>query len=120
MKDKKTGECIYTLQDVKQSVPNMEFIKKHRLSYKLEPFKWFDAFILFKKSRSEASQDGSWTIGEWTRNTNLKAMLFNAGPGGTIYKNFTPFTTFKLMKHAGLYFLNGVRPSPKVEMKLKP
>ena len=120
MKDRKTGEWIYTLQEVKKSVPNMKFIKKHRLSYKAEPFEWFNAFIPFKKSRSESNQDGSWTIGEWTRNTNLKAMLSNAGSGGTIYKDFTPFTTFELMKHVGLYFLNGVSPSPRVEMKLKP
>ena len=53
---------------------------------------------------------------EWAMNINLKAMLSNAGSGGTIYKDFTPFTTFELMKHVGLYFLDGVSPSPRVEM----
>ena len=50
----------------------------------------------------------------------MKAMLSNEGSGGTIYKDFTPFTTFELMKHVGVYFLNGVSPSPRVEMKMKP
>ena len=120
MKDRKSGEWIYTLKDVKKSVPNMKFIKKYQLSYKSEPFEWFDTFVPFKKSRSESNQDESWTIGEWIRNTNLKAILSNAGSGGTIYKDFTPFTTFKLMKKVGLYFLNEVSPSPRVVMKLRP
>ena len=47
-------------------------------------------------------------------------MLSNAGSGGSIYKDFTPFSTFELMKHIGLYFLNGVSPSPRVEMKMRP
>ena len=46
--------------------------------------------------------------------------LSNAGSGGTIFKDFTPFTTFELMKHVGFYFLNRVSPSPRVEMKLRP
>ena len=57
---------------------------------------------------------------EWAMNINLKAMLSNAGSGGNMFKDFTLFTTFELMKHIGLYFLNGVSPSPRVEMKLRP
>ena len=64
MKDMKSGECIYTLKEVKKSVLSMKFIKKHQLSYKSESFEWFDAFIPFKKSRSKSNQDRSWTIDE--------------------------------------------------------
>ena len=51
MRDRNTGEYIYEHREFKKSVPNMTFIHKHRLSYKSEPFEWFNAFIPFKKSR---------------------------------------------------------------------
>ena len=114
LKDRLSGQYIYEEKEIQKSVPNITFIKNHQLSYTSEPFEWFNAFVPFKKSRTQANRDGPWTIGEWTRNTNLKAMLSNAGSGGTIYKDFTLFTTFELMKHVGVYFLNGVSPSPRV------
>ena len=95
-------------------------MNNHNLSYDSDPFQWFNAFIPFKKSSVQARRDGGFTIGEWTRFTNLKALLSNAGTGGTVYKDFVPFTTFELMKHIGIYFLNGVSPSPRVEMKMQP
>ena len=45
-------------------------------------------------------------------------MLSNAGEGGSIYCEYKPFTVFELMKHIGIYFLNGVSPSPQVEQKM--
>ena len=119
-KDRITGEFIYEEQEFTKSVPNMTFLNNHNLSYDSDPFQWFNAFIPFKKSRVQARRDGGFTIGEWTRFTNLKALLSNAGTGGTVYKDFVPFTTFELMKHIGIYFLNGVSPSPRVEMKMQP
>ena len=57
----------------------MDFINNHNLDKDSEPFEWFDAFVPFKKSRQEAQRDGAFTIGDWTRNTNLKASLGNTG-----------------------------------------
>ncbi len=54
----------------------------------------------------------AFAVGQWTTQTNLKIMLCNAGPGVTVYKDFTPFTTFESMKHVGIYILNEVSPSP--------
>jgi len=103
-KDRITGHFLYEEKEFNKSVPNMSFVNKHNLTYDSEPFEWFNAFIPFKKTRAEARKDGGFTIGEWTRYTNLKALLSNAGAGGTIYKDFIPFTTFELMKHIGVYF----------------
>ena len=64
--------------------------------------------------------DKCLTLSDWTTFTNMKAMLSNAGEGGTIYPDFVPFTVDELMKHIGIYFLNGVSPSPQVEQKLSP
>ena len=46
-------------------------------------------------------------------------MLANAGPGGQVYPDFRPFTMQELRQHLGLYILQGLNPSPRVEMKFK-
>ena len=76
--------------------------------------------FLFKKSREQRQADGAFTIGDWTFFTNLKAQLSNAGKGGTIYTDFVPFTVEEMMKHIGVYILNGISPLPQVEMKMQP
>ena len=35
-----------------------------------------------------------------------------------MYKNFSPFTVEKIMQHIAVYKINGLNPSPQVEMKL--
>lgn len=65
------------------------------------------------------SKDGTFTVGDWCKFTNLKAMLSNAGKDGTIYKDFVPFTVHEIMKHIGVYFIHGVSPSPQVEQKMR-
>ena len=47
-------------------------------------------------------------------------MYSNAGKGGTVYRYFVSFTVQMMMKHIGIYILNGVSPSPQVEMKMSP
>ena len=47
----------------------------------------------------------------------MKAVLTNTGKDGVIYRDWKPFTSKELMKHIGVYFLQGVSPSPQVEMK---
>ena len=120
MKDRQTGNVLYEERVITTSVPNMDFIEKHNLSHKSEPFEWFNAFVPFKKSRQEAQCDGAFTIGDWATNTKLRASLSNAGKHGTIYTDFKDFTPVKLMKHIGVYFLQGVSPPPRVELKMKP
>ena len=79
MKDRVTREYIYEETEIKTSVPNMEFIKKHGLDYNSLPYEWFDTFIPRKKSAQQQDRDGKFTIGDWVRYTNLRAVLANAG-----------------------------------------
>ena len=51
--------------------------------------------------------------------TNKKAYLYNAGEGGTNYEYFQKFSVEEVMRHFGLYMLNGVSPSPQVENKFE-
>lgn len=120
LKNRMTGEPVYENKEIKKMVPNMQFFRKHGLSLESQPYDYFNAFLPFKKSRQQRQVDGPFTIGDWTRFTNLKAELSNAGKGGTIYTDFVPFTVEEMMKHIGVYFLHGISPSPQVEMKMMP
>ena len=53
-----------------------------------------------------------------TKWTNAKAMMHNAGEGGTEHPSFKVFTVDEIMQHLGLYILHGIAPSPQIEMKL--
>lgn len=120
MRDRKTNEIVYEEKEIKEMVPNMEFIRKYNLSLESEPHEWFNAFLPIKKSKTQLQNDGPFTVGNWCKYMNQKAMYSNAGKGGTVYRDFVPFTVEEMMKHIGIYILNGVSPSPQVEMKMSP
>ena len=50
--------------------------------------------------------------------TNLKASLCHAGI--KIYKHWEDFTTVEIRRFVGLYVIDGVSPSPIVDMKFRP
>ena len=49
--------------------------------------------------------------------TNDKARSCNAGEGGSLYPTFKPFTVDEIQQHIGIYFLDGMNPSPNIEFK---
>ena len=51
--------------------------------------------------------------------TNLKASLADAGKNGLCSRDFKQFTTKEIRQHLGLYVLQGLCPSPRVEMKFQ-
>ena len=69
--------------------------------------------------RSKRCQDknGVMSIADFTSFTNKKAYLYNAGSGGTQYTDFREFYVDEIMHHLGVCILNGLSPSPQVEMK---
>ena len=54
------------------------------------------------------------TLASWT---NIKAKLAGAGPGGSYYPDFKDFTALVIRQHMPIYILNGLSPSPRLEMK---
>ena len=50
----------------------------------------------------------------------MKASLASAGIDGTCYEEFKPFSVKEIRQHLGLYILQGLNPSPRIEMKFKP
>ena len=43
----------------------------------------------------------------------------NADRGGSVYLNCLPFSVDENMQHIGLYILQGLAPSPQIEMKFQ-
>jgi hypothetical protein len=45
--------------------------------------------------------------------------MSQAGKGGAVYPDFKPFSMHEICQHIGLYVLNGLNPSPAVELKFR-
>ena len=88
-------------------MPRYEFLHSHNLTTNSKPHEWFEAFL------------PSQLIGQLTTFTNLKAILSNAGKGCEIYPDFNLFSPNELRKHIGVYFVQGLAPSPNINMKFK-
>ena len=54
---------------------------------------------------------------KWAKFTNMKAVQMGAGVQGGCYPSFVPFTYNEIERFIGLYILQGLNPSPQVEMK---
>ena len=57
-----------------------------------------------------------WTH-RWAMFTNTKALSMGAGVEGCIYSTFQPFSYLEIEQFIGLYILQGLNPSPKVDSK---
>jgi len=101
--------------------PDPNFVKKQKLTCNAHPSVFFDIFVPFKTNTYNRAGRGEFpSIAAWTKYTNSKAMLANAGPGGQVYPDFRPFTMREIRQHLGIYILQGLNPSPRIEMKFKP
>ena len=95
-------------------------ITENCLTTKSLPYHFVDIFIPFKKNM-QTSQGGVGGEKEWlsieliTKWTNTKAIM--NGAGDTTYPGFKQFTREEIHRHIGLYILQGVTPSPQVELK---
>ena len=83
---------------------------------------WFDAMLLSKQHSYEQKKNKNKEkvsiMSDWKNYTNLKASLCHAGI--KIYKHWEDFTTVEIRRFVGLYVIDGVSPSPRVDMKFRP
>ncbi|CAB9519576.1 unknown protein [Seminavis robusta] len=94
-----------------------EFLRKNKLTQYSDPVEYANAFLPW----DENLHDPKWlSISKLTTFTNMKAQLSNAGDGGTCYRDFKPFNVKEIRQFLGLYVLNGLSPSPRIEMKFQP
>jgi hypothetical protein len=94
-----------------------EFIKANGLSKDSYPHEFANCSIPLFSERKMARPE-SFSIHSMMQWTNLKAVLADAGSGGSYYPNFKSFRTKEIRQHLGLYILQGLSPSPqKIEQK---
>ena len=92
-------------------------IKKYKLTTNTRPEEYADIVLPFKKNMQGGKEQLSFRqLKDWT---NIKASLADAGKDGTCYRDFHEFSTHELRQHMGLYVLQGLCPSPRVEMKFR-
>lgn len=109
---------------LEKGLPNDIELEKRGITVNSAPHEFMEIFLPLKKNTM--SKQGGRGKGEYpsielfTSWTNKKAILANAGKGGSCYPTFTAFTVKEIRQHLGLYILNGLCPSPRIELKFKP
>jgi len=91
---------------------NIAFIRNNNLNLYSHPAHWFQAFLPIR----DTGLTNCFSMEKVLPWTNLRALIDNANLGGK-YKDFTKFTLDEIMRHIGLYLLQGLSPSPQIEMK---
>jgi Transposase IS4 len=101
----------------KNLVARRKFQIRHHLSRHSDPVEFMDAFFPVTPNPYNPKFISQHQL---TVFTNLKAQLANAGRGGTCYPDWSPFTVKDVRQFLGLYIWNGINPSPRIDMQLKP
>jgi hypothetical protein len=102
-----------------ETLPNLDFLFEHKIGLESHPAEWFEPWLPFQRTKTNAGDKKLVTIQDLTTWSNTKALLANAGGGGGPYANFKPFSMKEVRSHLGLYLLHGLSPSPRVEMKFR-
>ena len=99
--------------------PKMEFLEEHKLDVNSLPQEWFNGFLPIYDGKISNPHHGNtpyWTH-KWANYTNKKALMLGTGLPGGIYPTFKPFSYQEIERFIALYILQGLNPSPQVEMK---
>ena len=113
------GNSQYIEQVKLQGGPKVEFLLKNGLNENSSPQDWFTSFLpVYDGSTCNPNTVNSpcWTH-RWALFTNMKAMLLGPGVPGGVYPNFKLFSCQEIECFIGLYVIQGLNPSPRIEMK---
>jgi hypothetical protein len=97
------GNPVWMKVSRKTITPRRDFLHKHKLTRFSDPVEFANAFIPWSENPYDTSLLSMHSLCSMT---NLKANLANAGPGGTCYRTFVPFTVKEIRQHLGLYIWN--------------
>ena len=106
-KKNEDGNYIYGKRTLDKGRVRDSFLNKYKIGESSELIDWFFAFL------------EPQLTSKWCTYSNMKALLCNAGNVGQEYSNFKPFTLEEVQNFLGLYMLNGLVPSPRLEFKFK-
>jgi hypothetical protein len=99
--------------------PNPDFLLRRGLTVDSSPQDWFKAFLpIYDGTGTQAEAIKNCFTHKWASFLNTKAVMLGAGTGSGLYPTFKPFSHKDIEKHLALYFVNGLNPSPQVEMKI--
>ena len=108
---------------IKQTVSRLRggvsssFKEKYKLDKNTRPDEYMEIMLPYRDNKIFTDKD--LTFQKLMKWTNTKAMLAGAGRYGICYSDFRDFTAQEIRQHIGLYILNGLSPSPRVEYKLR-
>jgi SAP domain len=88
MKDR-NGVTMYEDKVRQYGIPDVDFLKRNKLTYRSTPVKFVEAFLPVS---DDVYKETKCSIERWCRYTNLKAMLSFAGEKNYPYPDFKPFT----------------------------
>ena len=99
--------------------PKIEFLEEHGLNVDSSPQEWFKAFlpIYDGKTNNPTHPNTPYWTHRWANFTNKKSVMLGAGVQGGVYPTFKAFSYLEIERFIGLYILQGLNPSPQVEMK---
>ena len=116
-KKKKDGSVLKDTTMRKVGCIDPRYISKHKLNTQTRPDQYADLLLPMDINMQGGRERLSFRqMKDWT---NLKASLADAGKNGLCYRDFKQFTTKEIRQHLGLYVLQGLCPSPRVEMKFQ-
>ena len=99
--------------------PKADFLLEKGLNESSKPQDWFNAFhpIFDRKGKNPQNVNTLFWMHKWAFWTNQNAISCSASLPGGVYPSFTPFSYLEIEHFLGLYILQGLNPSPQVEMK---
>ena len=73
------------------------------------------------RANMKGDKEKKFAVLNWAAYSNSKATLFNTGQEEYIFKGTCkPFTQEVIYQMMGVYIINGLSPSPKLEKKIQP
>ena len=102
----------------RKGCPSPKFMKKNKLDRNSLPFEWFNAFLpVYDGSCSSLNASNKFWTSKWAVWSNQKAQQYGAGERGGLYKDWKPFTHEDIERMLAIYIIQGLNPSPQLEMK---
>ena len=112
------GQTVWTEQFTNQGGPKAEFLFKNGLNVNSISQDWLMAFLpLYDGTACPDRENNVCFSHKWAKFTNMKAVQMGAGVQGGCYPSFIPFMYNEIERFIGLYIVQGLNPSPQVEMK---
>ena len=110
----KEGKRLWKDGTTDDTVPNILFLHKNNINEHSHPAEWVNLFLPWKKDNKNEALLDMETI---ANHTNMRIACSTASIRRA--KTVKPFTVDEVMKHFGLFMLNGLNPSPNIADKFK-